>query len=124
STAVAAGSGEPTAAPASDKPLLGITAFVASVYKEPRDTAKKLGYLRVGTKVPRSAEPVGKSGCPGGWYAVEPRGYVCAGEDATTDLDNPMLRASHPPDLKSALPYRYAFVRAVLPMYVRVPSAE
>ncbi len=114
----------PGSAPAADRPLLGITSFVASIYKEPRDTSKKLGYLRVGTRIPRSAEPAGKSGCPGGWYQVEPRGYVCAGEDATTDLDTPILRASRPPDLKSALPYRYAFVRAVLPMYVRVPTAE
>src|SRR5689334_12407280 len=37
--------------PPSDKPLLGITAFVATVYTEPRDTSKKLGYLRVGTKI-------------------------------------------------------------------------
>ena len=111
-------------ATAGGKPLLGVTAFVAAVYKDPRDTSKKLGYLRVGAKVPRSAEPVSKSGCSGGWYAIEPRGYVCAGEDATTDLDNPILRAEKPPDLKAALPYRYAFVRAVLPLYVRVPTAE
>ncbi len=110
--------------PASDKPMLGVTAFVATVYKEPRDTSKKLGYLRVGTRIPRSAEPVGKAGCPGGWYQIEPRGYVCAGEEATTDLDTPILKATRPPNLKTALPYRYAFVRAVLPMYLRVPTAE
>jgi lipoprotein-anchoring transpeptidase ErfK/SrfK len=110
--------------PASDKPMLGITAFVATVYKEPRDTAKKLGYLRVGTRVPRSAEPAGKAGCAGGWYQIEPRGYVCAGDEATTDLDTPILKATRPPNLKTALPYRYAFVRAVLPMYLRVPTAD
>lgn len=110
--------------PPSDKPLLGVTAFVATVYKEPRDTAKKLGYLRVGTKVVRSQEPVGKSGCPGGWYQIEPRGYMCAGDEATTDLDTPILKAARPPNLKTALPFRYAFVRAVLPMYLRVPTAE
>ena len=117
-------SAPPEGAPAGDKPLLGVTAFVATVYKEPRDTSRKLGYLRIGTKVPRSAEPAGKSGCPGGWYAVEPRGYVCAGDEATTDLDTPILKAARPPNLKTALPYRYAFVRAVLPMYLRVPTAD
>src|SRR5262245_52309861 len=71
-------SGEPTstaaaavaahAEPPSDKPLLGITAFVATIYKEPRDTSKKLGYLRAGSKVVRSADPAGKAGCSGGWY--------------------------------------------------------
>ncbi|MFT3771977.1 MAG: L,D-transpeptidase [Minicystis sp.] len=112
------------AEPPSDKPLLGVTAFVATVYKEPRDTAKKLGYLRVGTKVVRSAEPVGKSGCPGGWYQIEPRGFVCVGDEATIDLDTPILKAARTANLKTALPFRYAFVRAVLPMYLRVPTAE
>jgi lipoprotein-anchoring transpeptidase ErfK/SrfK len=122
-SAAPAASGSP-AGPASERPLLGITAFVATVYKEPRDTSKKLGYLRVGTRIPRSPEPAGKAGCPGGWYQVEPRGYVCAGDEATTDLDAPILKATRPPNLKTALPYRYAFVRAVLPMYLRVPTAE
>ena len=120
-----------TAPPAADdagsmtSPLLGITAFVATVYKEPRDTSKKLGYLRVGAKVERSADPVSTSGCPGGWYGIKPKGYVCAVEEATTDLEHPILRAAAKrPDLKAALPYRYAFVRAVLPLYVHVPTAE
>jgi lipoprotein-anchoring transpeptidase ErfK/SrfK len=112
-------------APPSDKPLLGVTAFVATVYKEPRDTAKKLGYLRVGTRVVRSAEPAGKSGCSGGWYEIQPRGFVCAGEDATTDMDHPILKAvAHGPNLKTALPFHYAFVRAVLPLYIRVPTKD
>ncbi|WP_437614997.1 L,D-transpeptidase [Sorangium sp. So ce834] len=128
--AAVAAEAAPAAAPAaawppSDKPLLGITAFVATVYKEPRDTSKKLGYLRVGSRVPRAAEPAGTAGCPGGWYAIEPRGFLCVGEDATLDLDDPILKAAGPgPNLRSALPYRYAFVRAVLPLYLRVPTAE
>lgn len=114
----------PVAQP-SDQPMLGIRAFVAPVYAEPRDTSKKLGYLRVGAKVARSADPVGKSGCAGGWYQVYPKGYVCAGEDATTDMDDPLVRAgARRPDLRAQMPYRYAFVRAVLPMYLRVPTAD
>lgn len=108
-----------------DKPMLGITAFVATVYAEPRDTSKKLGYLRVGAKVARSEEPAGTKGCPGGWYGIFPKGYICVGADATLDLEDPTVRAAaRRPNLKTALPYRYAFVRAVLPMYLRVPSAE
>jgi lipoprotein-anchoring transpeptidase ErfK/SrfK len=108
-----------------DKPLLGVTAFVATVYKEPRDTSRKLGYLRVGAKVARSAEPAGKANCPGGWYEIYPRGFVCAGEDATTNLDDPILKAaSRRPDTTAPLPYKYAFVRAVLPFYLRVPTKE
>jgi hypothetical protein len=115
----------PPPPPPPDKPLLGITAFVATVYAEPRDTARKLGYLRVGAKVARSAEPAGKSSCPGGWYEIYPRGFVCVGSDATLDMESPILKAAEKrPNLKTALPYRYAFVRAVLPMYLRVPTAS
>lgn len=133
-----AGAGDASASPAAtqghssvpvaqptDQPMLGIRAFVTPVFDEPRDTAKKLGYLRVGAKVARSAEPAGKSGCPGGWYQIHPRGFVCAGEDATVDMDDPILQAAAKrPDLRGAMPYRYAFVRAVLPMYLRVPTAD
>jgi hypothetical protein len=108
-----------------DKPMLGITAFVTTVYAEPRDTSKKLGYLRVGAKVARSEEPAGTKGCPGGWYGIFPKGYICIGADATLDLEDPTVRAGvRRPNLKTALPYRYAFVRAVLPKYLRVPTAE
>jgi lipoprotein-anchoring transpeptidase ErfK/SrfK len=119
-------SGEPVTAPsAGGGPELGVTAFVTTVYKEPRDTSKKLGYLRVGARVRRSQEPAGTAGCPGGWYGVKPRGYVCVGKDATIDMDDPILKAaSKRPNLKTALPYRYAFVRAVLPLYLRVPTAD
>ncbi|WP_370865969.1 L,D-transpeptidase family protein [Chondromyces apiculatus] len=115
----------PVPPPPPDKPMLGVTAFVTNVYAEPRDTSKKLGYLRVGTKVARSDEPAGKAGCPGGWYQIHPRGYVCVGKDATLDLEDPLLKAaSRGPNLRKALPYHYAFVRAVLPLYLRVPTAD
>jgi len=114
----------PPPPPPPDRPMLGVTAFVANVYEEPRDTSKKLGYLRVGSKVARADEPAGKAGCPGGWYQVHPRGYVCVGKDATLDLEDPLLKAaSRRPNMRKALPYHYAFVRAVLPLYLRVPTA-
>jgi lipoprotein-anchoring transpeptidase ErfK/SrfK len=115
----------PLPPPPPDKPLLGITAFVTTVYAEPRDTARKLGYLRVGAKVARAAEPAGKSNCPGGWYEIYPKGFVCVGEEATLDMESPILKAAEKrPNLKTALPYRYAFVRAVLPLYLRAPTAD
>lgn len=107
------------------KPMLGITSFVAIVFDEPKDTAKRIGYLRVGALVPRSEQPVGTKGCAEGWYEIAPRGFVCAGKDATTNLEDPLLKAAaRRPDTTAALPYRYGFVRAVLPMYIKVPSAE
>lgn len=128
------------------RPMLGVTAFSTIVYAEPRDTAKRLGYLRVGARVPRSDEPVSTKGCPasrkgaskegaskgggasetgGGWYEIFPRGFVCAGDGATIDTESPVLRAaSRRPDLAAPMPYRYGFVRAVLPLYLKVPTKE
>ena len=108
----------------SDKPLLGITSFVGIVYKEPRDTSKRIGYLRVGATVARSEKPESTKGCEGGWYSIFPKGYVCAGKEATTELDNPILKAaSKRPNLAAAMPYRYGFVRAVAPLYLHAPTA-
>ncbi|MCC6647812.1 MAG: L,D-transpeptidase [Polyangiaceae bacterium] len=73
---------------------------------------------------PRDGDAVGRSGCPGGWYRIKPRGFVCVGPEATIDPEHPVLRAARRvrPDRKSAMPYRYGFVRAVLPLYLRPPS--
>jgi lipoprotein-anchoring transpeptidase ErfK/SrfK len=119
-----AGDAAARAAPGS-APLLGIRGFAVTVFTEPRATARKLGYLRVGTLLERSEAPVGKGGeCDDEWYAVKPRGFVCAGHEATTDLDDPVLRAaSHGADRAKPLPYRYGFVRSVAPLYTRVPSS-
>ena len=108
-----------------DQALLGITEYATTIYAEPRKGSKKLGYARVGAKLPRSEEPAGKKGCKQGWYEVFPRGFVCVGKGGTLDMDAPILRAaSKRPDLIAPLPYRYAFVRAVLPLYLRIPDAE
>jgi lipoprotein-anchoring transpeptidase ErfK/SrfK len=115
----------PSAGPSADQPLLGIRGFAVTVYDQPNKGSTKLGYLRVGARVPRSAEPVGRRGCKGGWYQIEPRGHVCAGKDATTEMDDPLLRATTKRAARDLpLPYRYGFVRAVTPLYLRVPTAQ
>ena len=64
-------------------------------------------------------------GCAGGWYAVRPVGFVCADEDTTLRLDHPVVRAIDvEPDRSRPMPYSYAFVRAIAPNYVRVPSKD
>jgi len=113
------------ATPEPSRPLLGIRGYATPIYEQPNDSSRKLGYLRVGALVPRSPEPVGRRGCKGGWYRIEPRGHVCAGQEATTNLDDPLLRAARKrPDLSKPLPYRYGFVRAVLPLYTRIPTGR
>lgn len=102
---------------------LGMT---TSIYEKPSTTAKRLGYLRVGAIVPRSEKSYGNAdGCPGAWYAVAPRGFVCTGRYATTEIDNPLARAaSVRPDTNRPLPYAYGFIRSVAPLYTRLPSRQ
>ncbi len=110
--------------PAPDGPIVGAITGQANVLLEPREGARRVGYLRLGAMAPRDGDAVGRSGCPGGWYRIKPRGFVCVGPEATIDPEHPVLRAARRvrPDRKSAMPYRYGFVRAVLPLYLRPPS--
>ncbi len=92
------------------------------VYAQPNLT-KKIGYLRLGAIVPRAEKSSGTDGCPGGWYGVAPRGFVCVGKHATLELDNPLVRAATVrPDTSKPLPYAYGFMRSVSPLYLRMPS--
>jgi L,D-transpeptidase catalytic domain len=109
--------------PPADGPELAPIAFVTPVYQKPDTESPAVGYLRVGARVARSREPVSKAGCPGGWYAVRPVGFVCAGPDATLDMSNPIARAIQvEPNRANPMPYKYAFVRAIAPNYLRVPT--
>lgn len=107
------------------KPRLGVRGFATLVYAKPNKKARRLGYLRVGERVPRSAKAVTRRGCKGGFYRIEPEGYVCVGKDATLDLNDSLVRAAWKrPNRDRPLPYRYGFVRSVLPLYLRVPPAK
>jgi hypothetical protein len=105
-----------------DSPQLGSLVIAATVYKLPDVGSRKLGYIRLGGTVARDPEPVPGRGCKGKWYRVYPMGHVCT-DEATVDLSAPLLRAaSRRPDLSRPLPYKYGFVRATSPQYLRAPS--
>jgi hypothetical protein len=108
-----------------DRPRLLSTAKETWIFAEPRWKSRRIGYLRAGAVVPRSQRPAGNAGCAGGWFHVEPKGYVCAGNTASLELDGPMARLQGPrPDLGD-LPYTYALSRfPPPPLYAHLPSAE
>lgn len=103
----------------------------------PRDAHKpssklvKQGSLGVGYGVALREPGVkpGNGSCRKGYYAVEPRGYVCADYTTTTDPQHPVVRAVRElGDNVSAgsdpvFPHAYAFSIGA-PMYERVPTAE
>jgi lipoprotein-anchoring transpeptidase ErfK/SrfK len=111
--------------PPEDGPILAPIAMAVAIHEKPDPKAEIAGYLRIGARVPRSSAPVAQNGCPEGWYAIRPKGFVCAGANATVKLDHPLARAIQvEPDRGKPMPYKYAFVRAVAPNYLRVPTKD
>lgn len=105
-----------------DAAKLSATVIAATVYKLPDTASRRLGYIRLGGLVKRDKEPVPGKGCKGDFYHVYPMGYVCT-DEATTDLESKLVRAaSRRPDLSKPLPYKYGFVRATAPQYLRIPT--
>jgi hypothetical protein len=106
-------------------PKLAPIAMVVPIRKEPSPGAETIGYLRVGAKVARSERSVSEKDCENGWYAIRPAGFVCTGRDATVKLDHPVARAiAVEPDRAQPMPYKYAFLRAIAPNYLKIPSKE
>ncbi|WP_245677730.1 L,D-transpeptidase [Chondromyces crocatus] len=109
--------------PAADGPKLVAVRAGAVVLERPEAGARKVGELSAGALVARSGSTYGKKGCPGGWYAVRPRGFVCNGDGVTLRVEvAPLLPA--PPQVARPLPYRYGrALTAGMPAYVGVPDA-
>lgn len=106
--------------PAENGPKLGAIAEVVPVLERPSPTGRQLGYLHAGALVARAEQPYSKQGCEGGWYPIRPRGFVCAGEAATTDLTHPTLAAmALAPKLEQPLPYTYATAHKETPIFER-----
>ncbi len=104
-------------------PKLGAIAIAALIQAQPDRRSAKVGYLRAGGTVVRGDKPVRIDDCEGGWYAIQPRGFVCASKEATLDMDDPIIKAlTRRPDVSKPMPYPYAFVRWVAPNYYRVPT--
>ena len=96
------------------------------VYESPHTSAAKLGAIRLGGSVAVKPEQVGRDGCPGGFYAIIPDGFVCRGDDATLDENDSLVRvgAEYPPDVFRRLPYFYGTVRKPGPIYRKLPDRD
>lgn len=115
---------EPAPPPAPAAPRLTSKGYVTWIYGRPKADRRYIGYVRYGTSVTlRSTEIVRGEGCGGGFYRVEPRGFVC--RDRTVTLDpSPMFRDTAAPVVaaKGPFPFRYAISKGA-PLYNRVPTA-
>lgn len=114
---------EPPAEP--PKPRITSIDYVTWIWPAPRVNQPFLGYIRVGEAVPLKTEnKVQGPGCAGGFYAVEPRGYVCNDRTVSRAPDAVFLSEIEATRGGSGpLPYRYAISNGS-PMYARLPTSE
>ncbi len=96
------------------------------IYTDTGPKRTRYGYLRAGAVVDARGPEIKNEGCQGGWYRINPRGFVCVGKGATLDLDHPVvIQSSVRPERGKALPYLYAMSTEQPPhLYFRLPSLE
>lgn len=112
-------------APASDDPQrIYADSFLLWIYEDPERDPAPIGYLRAGQSAAlKSGKPVTKRGCSGGWFAIEPAGYVCLDRYASlspTRYVESMQRLAAEP---GPYPFEYALSMGT-PSYRRVPTPE
>ncbi|HET9957512.1 MAG TPA: L,D-transpeptidase [Polyangiaceae bacterium] len=103
---------------------LGSIALRTWIYSDTGPKRTRYGYLRAGSIVDARGPAMKNEGCPGGWYRINPRGFVCVGMGATLELNHPVLVAANiRPVRKAGLPYLYAKAGKTPPyFYFRLPS--
>jgi hypothetical protein len=105
---------------------VGSIAWRSWIYTDTGRNRTRYGYLRAGAIVAARGPKIVNDGCDGGWYRVNPRGFVCLGLGATRDLSHAVVSASQTRAVRGqGLPYTYALSSDTPPLlYFRLPSAE
>src|SRR5450631_1795366 len=93
------------------------------IYNDTGKQRTRYGYLRAGAVVDARAPAIVNDGCAGGWYRVNPRGFVCLGLGASLKLDDPVVVASvNRPVRGHSAPYLYALSNETPPLlYFKLP---
>jgi hypothetical protein len=96
------------------------------IYTDTGRDRTRYGYLRAGAVLAARGPKLVNDGCDGGWYRINPRGFVCLGLGATQDLTHAVVTASQTRALRGqGLPYTYALSSDTPPLlYFRLPSAQ
>jgi hypothetical protein len=102
------------------------TALRTWIYTDVGPKRTRYGYLRAGAVLDARGPEIKNEGCDGGWYRVNPRGFVCVGNGATLDVQQPTVRASEVRPMRGqGLPYLYAMADDNPPLlYFKLPNAK
>lgn len=109
-----------------DGTKLASIAWRTWIYSDVSSKRTRYGYLRAGAVVDARGPAIKNEGCAGGWYRINPRGFVCIGMGATLDLAHPVVVASSVRPVRGqSLPYLYVLSGARPPLlYFRLPSRD
>ena len=107
-------------------PLHGLVARTQLVVRDrPEPEATPVGWLRVGAHIRLRREPTRTPTCSSGWYELAPRGFACVGQGIDIGEAPPAEDRQIAPDLASALPYHYYFVKEPqVPEWHQLPSRD
>ena len=110
----------------SDVVKIASIAWRTWIYTDTGRSRTRYGYLRAGAIVAARGPKLVNDGCKGGWYRVNPRGFVCLGLGATEDLSHPVVVASRTRAVRGqGLPYTYALSSETPPLlYFRLPPLK
>lgn len=113
------------AAPEPAGPRLTSKGYTSFIWRRPKVESLFIGYVRYGQSVAlKSTETVPGAGCRGGFYAIEPHGYVCNDHTVTLSPTERFVAAARAVDPgPGPLPYRYALSNGA-PMYNRIPTRD
>jgi lipoprotein-anchoring transpeptidase ErfK/SrfK len=115
----------PPPAPAPAPARITSRGYVTWIWPKPKASGRFLGFVRFGQSIAlRSTEMVRGEGCPGGFFEVEPRGYVCSDRTVTrepSDHFRAVAAATAPRD--DVFPFHYALSDGA-PMYNRAPTED
>ena len=98
------------------------------VYTDTGPRRTRYGYLRAGQVVDVREPGLGPNeGCKGGWWRINPRGFVCVGKGATLEHESSALVTAlqQRAERGKGLPYIYALSRDMAPhLYFQLPTAS
>lgn len=117
-----------SAKPEDTRPAVTAVVGYEKIRLKPVWNAPIIGLIRAGQSVPLKStnEVTGyqSSPCKGGWYEVEPRGYVCVGKASRLHREDPraIMAQEVLPDLSGDYPYKVGTMAADSPLYTRIPT--
>ena len=99
-------------APSASGPKLGVTAYEVKIYEKPSFDSEVIGWVRGGSTLARGRSLLPASASCRGWYRVAPKGYLCAEQGITTDLNHPTLKnLAQQPVRDGSMPFSYGILK-------------